>query len=105
MAPPLGLTSMGSRETLRQSLRLDVNVETPVATSHREDNLNRTADAGRDLEKYRDRGGSAQQLTEKASAPLDGSEQASMLLCELPSREERREMHAVVFHDGKAPSI
>jgi len=107
MAPPLGLTSMGSRENLRQSLRLDVNVDTPYATSNREDTLNRTADAGRDLEKYR--GGSTQPVqpasNEKASAPLDGSEQASMLLCELPSREERREMHAVVFHDGKAPSI
>lgn len=70
-APTFGRTS--SRDQLRQQLQLNVNEEAPVV-------LTREAPAV------------TPPLDQRVSAPLDG-EHASMLLSELPGRDERRDIH------------
>lgn len=98
--PVLGLS--GSREYLRRQLQLNVDEEAPQVVIPREatpggaNPNNRSMMAGDPLVPGPPH---TMPTNETASAPLD-SKDASMLLCELPSREERREMHSSAFHDG-----
>lgn len=98
--PVLGLS--GSREYLRRQLQLNVDEEAPQVVIPREatpggaNPNNRSMMAGDPLVQGPPH---TMPTNETASAPLD-SKDASMLLCELPSREERREMHSSAFHDG-----
>jgi hypothetical protein len=87
--PMFGLT--GSRDQLRQQLQLNVNEEAPSVVVMKEASAPATVNQSMTV---------PQPLSDqRVCAPLDG-ENASMLLCELPSREERREMHAGAIYDS-----
>lgn len=91
---PAALGLSRSQELLRTHLYLDVNEKPPPVLPPAMAREGPTsANQPRTLP--------ATHGNEPAGAPLE-SQSASMLLSELPSREERRELHAVAFYDGQA---